>query len=780
MSVLLPRLPQPSVSRALVARLQAFCFSAFRLIAYCVIPLYFIACCVVAFCLLSSSSLLAQPSSLRLATTATLQPRWTALTSHKVYLLTTAATQARGQNVMGILAATNKGLFQSLDTGQTWNSLGLSNDEAYDALIFNGALIAATDKGVQTRASGASAWQTQTFPVVNGNAQSNGAATQATVQHRVLPTYALHSVGTSLYAGTTRGVYHSADGGATWTRAGADLADKTVRSIVSLGSTLFAAVWNDGVYRSHDNGATWTLADIVPGSRIARTFRTLSAFGSLIYAGSSEGNLYQSSDGVSWTCVVSAGNNGQSGVNARGVEAVARWGTTIIGAVYNGVAYSHDNGQTWSLMRIATQDVGTMVILPPKQAARRSLQTATAWEKGGASLQSEPCGPDAISCGGGSSGGVAVGGGSGVSGYGLPECNPLGANLTIEPATAPSQANALQTSFSISVSASAALDEFRIEMASPNAPSSWINVTSSYTNNGGSIVGTATIPAEFMQTQGTYQMRAYGIQEGPCMGAYVSETRSFVVTSAPPTLTAAATFPSPAIVGQDAALTLTGANLNGASVSFAPSLMGVWNAQVSADGTSLTATIRASAAPANGIVEVSVAKLVGDSFVSVGPLALSVQNPVPTITANSLAPTQVLVHQASAFSLSGANFVQGATVLVNGVSVTPSVASASSLNFSFTPPSGGDYVVVGEIPHFEPHARHYKPRADARCPRGGESSECKRYCSSDGRREQFRSRGGRRGTSDDRWLRKSDRKPDGKPARVVAWFNQNALGGCSQ
>lgn len=253
------------------------------------------------------SPMFAQQTSLRVVTTANVQPRWTALAGQKIYLLTTTATKnAGGQNVMGILAASNQGLFQSLDTGKVWGSLGLPTDDVYDAVLVSGGIIAATDKDIQTR-SGSGTWQARLYPVQNGN------GTQATVQQRGLPTYALHTVGTSIYAATTRGVYRSLDGGTTWTTTGAVLGNKTVRSLVALGTTIFATVWNDGVYRSSDNGTTWTLVDIVPGSTIEKTFRTVSVFGTTVYAGSSQGNLYQSNNGTTWTKLVSAGSNGQYG-----------------------------------------------------------------------------------------------------------------------------------------------------------------------------------------------------------------------------------------------------------------------------------------------------------------------------------------------------------------------------------------------------------------------------------------------------------------------------------
>lgn len=407
------------------------------------------------------SPMFAQQTSLRVVTTATVPPRWTALAGQKIYLLTTTATKnTGGQNVMGILAASNQGLFQSLDTGKVWGSLGLPTDDVYDAVLVSGGIIAAADKGIQTR-SGSGVWQARLYPVQNGN------GTQATVQQRGLPTYALHTVGTSIYAATTRGVYRSQNNGATWTTTGTVLGNKTVRSVVALGTSIFATVWNEGVYRSQDNGTTWTLVDIVPGSTIEKTFRTVSVFGATVYAGSSQGNLYQSNNGTTWTKVLSAGNNGQSGVNERGMEALARYGSTIVGAVHNGIAVSHDNGQTWVLMPVMTQDINTMIFLPPAPYVRPAPKTLAFAQKGTTETQlitlcdglEAPCGGGGVGVGGG------TGGSGGVSGYGLPACNPFFNNFTLTPTSAPSQATFFTIPFTIGKVSAADLTDFWIELA---------------------------------------------------------------------------------------------------------------------------------------------------------------------------------------------------------------------------------------------------------------------------------------------------------------------------
>ena len=643
-----------------------------------------------------TTALFAQQPALRLATTATVQPRWTALASHNVYLLATTATQARGQNVMGIFAATNKGLFQSLDTGQTWGSLGLPNDDVYDAVFLGSAVIAATDKGIQTRASASAAWQSRTYPVVNQN------STQATVQQRGLPTYTLHTLGANIYAGTTRGVYRSQDGGATWTTTGTALAGKTVRNLVALGTTLFAAVWNDGVYRSQDNGATWTLVDVVPGSTVEKTFRTLAVYGTTVYAGSAEGNVYQSANGITWTKVVSAGNNGQSGLNARGVEALARYGTTIVGAAYNGVAVSHNNGQTWSLMPVATQNINTIVILPPRSPAKRSSTTTLAAGKQGASLTLVTCdGNDGQNCGGG---GVAVGSGGtssggsgtgGVSGYNFVGCNPFSPNITFTPSPVVQQSSALAVTFSIG--ASAIPTEFAVQMASPSAPSIWIDVTNTYqasVHPTTGITGSAIIPATFMQTPGTYQIRAWGTNENGVCGAtfYTSEPRSFVISSAAPVLSTVTVSPAGAYTGQASSLTFSGSNFFAQpNVSIAFFNASAQPVSIATTPTSFSPTALSVnfIAPQSGLYYAEVRNTINGTTYSSGRVSFTIAVPPAPMLSSVTLPNSALRLVAGAsgsITLGGSNFstnaldgsAGGATVQVNGQNGAWAVASRTA------------------------------------------------------------------------------------------------------
>jgi hypothetical protein len=641
---------------------------------------------------LCGTRLFAQSSTLRLTTTATVQPRWAALASHKIYLLTTTATQAfernaqSGKNVMGILAATNKGLYQSLDTGQTWGSLGLPNDDVYDAVIIGGSIIAATDKGIQTRAASVgSAWQQRTYPVSNQG--SGSGSTQATVQQRGLPTYSLQTAGGNLFAATTRGVYRSNDGGATWTQTELSttgtLTGKTVRTLALLGNTLFAAVWNDGIYRSTDNGVTWTFTDIVPGSTVEKTFRTLSIYGATAYTGSSEGNLYQSQNGTTWTKVVSAGNNGQAGVNARGVEALARYGSTIVGAVYNGIAVSHNNGQTWLLMPIATQDVNTIIILPPKPVVRSSGQTTTALAahgKSAASLQLSDCsgpGNDVGGCGGGGGSVVVGSGGGGVYAYNIPGCNPMGI-VTLTPNHAPQQTNSVSINYSVDLIAT--ITDFQIQIGVGTYPSTWTDLNPTWQANSTSVSGTTAIPANVMNTPGTYSLRCLSVREdGTCVGVFSSVLRSFIVDPAVPQLTDIN--PITALAGTNITLTANGNNFG----TIGELLV---DGAVPLELTSYTTRINTQVAatfptPPARITPYNVSVRVGTQTTGTKPL--TVYNPLITLGTPTTSQTPAIAGQAFTVTLTGSGFLAGVTqISVNGTTISGASIGSGTITFPFT------------------------------------------------------------------------------------------------
>jgi len=142
-----------------------------------------------------------------------------------------------------------------------------------------------------------------------------------------------------IYAGTTQGLFVSADG-AIWTAGSPDLAGRQILTLVAdpASSTLWAGTDN-GAYRSTDAGAHWTRSGVaLSGSTYAVL---VSRSGGRIFAGS-DGGLFTSTDGgTTWTPV------GEVTAPVRALAEDPVSGALAAGTL-QGVFESADGGATWS------------------------------------------------------------------------------------------------------------------------------------------------------------------------------------------------------------------------------------------------------------------------------------------------------------------------------------------------------------------------------------------------------------------------------------------------
>lgn len=233
-------------------------------------------------------------------------------------------------------------------------------------------------------------------------------------------------------------------------------------------------------------------------------------------------------------------------------------------------------------------------------------------------------------------------------------------------------------------------------MAAPSAPSSWIDITTSFNQNTiGFVNGSALIPAGFMQTPGTYSIRAFGIREdGACTGGYVSEAQSFIIDPAVPVLNSLSLAPTGAYTGQTTTLTLSGSNffLNNAFVSF-------YNAsgqplsfpfvQTGNSGAMITVNFTA---PASGLYYAEVRNRIGEVTYPSARLPFTIAVPPAPVLSSVTLPSSALrlvAGATGAITLNGSSFsttaldgsAGGAIVSVNGQNGLWSVTSrtASSL-----------------------------------------------------------------------------------------------------
>lgn len=164
----------------------------------------------------------------------------------------------------------------------------------------------------------------------------------------------------------------------------------------------------------------------------------------------------------------------------------------------------------------------------------------------------------------------------------------------------------------------------------------------------------------------------------PAPGGGTSGISTFAVNNPLPSITSLS--PSSAIAGGGAfTLTVDGANfVSGAMVNF----NGAAVATMFASATQLTASIPAAATTATGTFNVTVTNPAPGGGVS-GTSPFAVNNPVPAIA--SLSPNNAIVGGAPfTMTVTGSNFVSGATVSFNGSNKTTTFVSATQVTAQIT------------------------------------------------------------------------------------------------
>jgi photosystem II stability/assembly factor-like uncharacterized protein len=161
----------------------------------------------------------------------------------------------------------------------------------------------------------------------------------------------------TMYAGTSRGVYKSQDGGETWKKTSEGLTASAVAGLVvdpSDASTLYAST-ADGIFKSADGGQTWSLilGGGSPGSLLqgASLVAAPSSPGTL-YAWTSAG-LFRSDDGgATWRQAAAEGLAAESTfqLDAELCAVSPTDANVVVAATGNGIARTSDGGETWAVV----------------------------------------------------------------------------------------------------------------------------------------------------------------------------------------------------------------------------------------------------------------------------------------------------------------------------------------------------------------------------------------------------------------------------------------------
>lgn len=152
--------------------------------------------------------------------------------------------------------------------------------------------------------------------------------------------------GTTLYAGTTSGVFVSPDSGATWTARNNGLTTLEAWSLCLCDSLLFAGTRGGGAFLSHDDGLTWKA---INGGLTNVNVYSFATIGSTVFAGTGGSGVFvfnrstetwaPSNSGLSMADVyalLAVGQNLYAGIDASTGVYVSSYGAAWTAAITAG------------------------------------------------------------------------------------------------------------------------------------------------------------------------------------------------------------------------------------------------------------------------------------------------------------------------------------------------------------------------------------------------------------------------------------------------------------
>ena len=150
--------------------------------------------------------------------------------------------------------------------------------------------------------------------------------------------YSMYSSGSSIFAGTGKGIYLSTDEGSSWVKrfTGIEALPPYAYCFTSGNGIVFSGVSNGGLYSTTDNGLDWYHSN--NGIYANSIFYCLTNYNNVLMAGGNYG-VYLSSDyGTSWV---------NSTTNPPLIIDFLPHGSEIYACGYGGIFRSTDNGRNW-------------------------------------------------------------------------------------------------------------------------------------------------------------------------------------------------------------------------------------------------------------------------------------------------------------------------------------------------------------------------------------------------------------------------------------------------
>jgi hypothetical protein len=268
-----------------------------------------------------------------------------------------------------MVGSAGAGIYYSTDNGATWldrntglmnlNVTGLSSaGQNIYASTRGGGVYLSSDNGaswtpvnswlISLDVGCVGAFDTKVFagPVGYGAfcSSDNGATWLPAGKGMATDTVTLfYSTSSRIFAGTTRGLCISTDGGKTWAKSASGLPPGAdVRGFASIANRLFVGFRHGGVYTSNDGGAIWSAVNNGLLHVDVTCLAATSDASPTLVVGTATGGIYTSVDsGASWTATT-------LGLSSNAVSALATGGSSVYAALGEGVRVSSDAGMHWA------------------------------------------------------------------------------------------------------------------------------------------------------------------------------------------------------------------------------------------------------------------------------------------------------------------------------------------------------------------------------------------------------------------------------------------------
>jgi photosystem II stability/assembly factor-like uncharacterized protein len=266
------------------------------------------------------------------------------------------------------------GVYLSADGGQSWTRIGLAKLDVTALAIAPSApstIYAGTSNGLFKSTNGGGAW---TQPRASGLPARLSAIAVSPGQEA------------TIYAGATSGgLFLSTDGGATFTAAsGNGLATQPIAAISFTGAgELFAAAAVGEIFKSSD-GVSFTALDVPATAQLSQLASIASQPGTVIVA-TDQGVLRTSDDGGRWA----ASNEGLSAIGSYAVTATpGQHGVLLAGAESIGIVSSLESADSWWLLDPGALDPHAIAFAPDNPsvvyarsgcAIRKSIDGGLSW-----------------------------------------------------------------------------------------------------------------------------------------------------------------------------------------------------------------------------------------------------------------------------------------------------------------------------------------------------------------------------------------------------------------